>query len=152
MPTSYAATTLDGAACETLFRGIPNKYQAVPRQALDDRVLSVIRSKRDLRLVPLFTPELRGWGLDPARVFAPHEKAYVFCRSLGFRCWRDHPDADGMIWSSVRDSAAQAMLLFGDRIAPAELDVVSARSVRTDTTALDDLERAASRAGWFIAR
>ena len=31
IPTSYAATTLDGAAFETVFRGIPHKYESVVR-------------------------------------------------------------------------------------------------------------------------
>ena len=152
IPTSYAATTLDGAAFETVFRGIPDKYQAVPRRALDDRMLSVIRPLRNLQLVPLFTPELKAWRLDPAEVFAPRSDVYAFCRQLGFACWRDNPDADGLSWVSVQDSGAQAMLLFGDRLMSTDLDVVSARCVRTAHTALDDLESIGSRGGWFISK
>ena len=150
--TSYAATTLDGAAFETVFRGIPDKYQAVPRQSLDDRMISIVRPERSLQLVPLFTPELKAWNLDQAEVFAPCKEVYDFCRALAFRCWRDNPLADGLIWSSVQDSGAQAMLLFGDRLRSAELDVVSSRCVRTDPTALDDLESAGSRGGWFVSK
>ncbi len=150
--TSHAATTLEGAAFETLFRGIPDKYQAVPRQLLDDRVISIVHSKRPLKLVPLFTPELKAWDLDQAEIFAPHTDVYAFCRDLAFRCWRDNPSADGLIWSSVQDSGAQAMLLFGDRLRSTELDVVSSRCVRTDPTALDDLESAGSRGGWFVSK
>ena len=150
--TSYAATTLEGAAFETVFRGIPNKYQAVPRQLLDDRMISIVRPERSLQLVPLFTPELKAWDLDQAEIFAPRTDVYAFCRALAFRCWRNNPLADGLIWSSVQDSGAQAMLLFGDRIRSAELDVVSSRSVRTDPTALDDLESAGRRGGWFVSK
>ncbi len=152
IPASYAATTLDGAAFETVFRGIPNKYQAVPRQLLDDRMISIVQPLRVLQLVPLFTPELKAWGLDQAEVFAPRTEVYDFCRALAFRCWRDNPEADGLVWSSVQDSGAHAMLLFGDRLQSNELNVVSSRCVRTDPTALDDLESAGSRGGWFISK
>lgn len=152
VPTSYAATTLDGAAFETVFRGIPNKYQAVPRQSLDDRMISVVQPKRALLLVPIFTPELKAWSLDQAEVLAPRSDTYTFCRALAHQCWCDNPMADGLIWASVQDSAAHAMLLFGDRLSGDDLTVVSSRCVRTDPTALDDLENAASRAGWFISR
>ena len=152
VPTSYAATTLDGAAFETVFRGIPNKYQAVPRQSLDDRMISVVCPKRPLLLVPLFTPELKAWHLDQAEVFAPRVEVYDFCRALAFKCWRDNPTADGLIWSSVRDSGTHAMLLFGDRLSRKKLEIVSSRCVRTDPTALDDLESAGRRGGWFISK
>lgn len=152
VPTSYAATTLDGAAFETVFRGIPNKYQAVARQALDDRMISIVRPVRSLQLVPLFTPELKTWGLDHADIFAPRTEVYEFCRDLAFQCWRDNPTADGLIWASVQDSGAHAMLLFGDRLRTEDLHEVSSRCVRTDPTALDDLESAGSRGGWFISK
>ena len=152
IPTSYAATTLDGAAFETVFRGIPHKFQAVPRQLLDDRMISIVQLQRSLQLVPLFTPELKAWSLNQAEVFAPHKDVYDFCRVLAFQCWRDNPTADGLIWSSVQDSGAHAMLLFGDRLQSEELAVISSRGVRTDPTALDDLESAGGRGGWFISK
>lgn len=152
IPTSYAATTLDGAAFETVFRGIPDKYQAVPRQSLDDRMISIVQLRRSLQLVPLFTPELKAWSLNQANVFAPRTDVYDFCRQLAFRCWRDNPTADGLIWSSVQDSGAHAMLLFGDRLPSDDLTVVSSRGVRADPTALDDLESAGARGSWFISK
>jgi hypothetical protein len=45
---------------------------------------------------------------------------YPFCRGLAEMAWRDNPDADGIVWSSIRDSAARAMLLCGDRLDPAD--------------------------------
>ena len=152
IPSLYAATTFDGAAYETIFRGRPSKFQVLPRQKIDDRVLSRLQLSETLELVPLFTPELSNWDLDPTGFFAAHVSVYPHCRALGFRCWRDNPTAQGLIWSSVRDSGAHAMLLFGDRIAPGVLRLLESRSVRTDSTALDDLEAAGNRAGWTIAK
>ncbi len=152
IPTAYAATTLDGAAFETIFRGIPDRYQAMPRQMLEDRMVSAVQPVRPFRLIPLFTPELRAWDLDQGLVFTPSAESYGFCRKLGFLAWRDNPDADGLIWASVQDSGAHAMLLFGDRIAAADIEIVSTRSVRTDPTALNDLVSAGDRGGWTISK
>ena len=152
IPTSYASTTLDGAAYEVVFRGIPGKFQSIPRQSLDDRVISALETGVDLELVPLFSPELMGWGIDPTEFFKPSDTAYGDCRTLGFRAWRDNPRAHGLIWTSVQDSGAHAILLFGDRLNPSNLVVTSTRSVRTDPTALGDLETAGRRAGWTVVR
>ncbi|WP_419738582.1 RES family NAD+ phosphorylase [Ruegeria sp.] len=152
IPTFYAATTLDGAAYETVFRGIPDKFQAVPRQFLDDRKISIVQPNRRLQLVPLFTPELKAWGLDQEKLFAARAEVYNVCRVLAFRCWRDNPEAQGLVWSSVRDSSAHAMLLFGDRLDSNELKIVSSRCVGKDATALNDLERVGVRGGWFISK
>lgn len=152
IPTAYAATTLDGAAYETLFRGTPNKYQSIPRQTLDDRTVSSLLLKTDLRLVPLFTPELRKCGIEADEFFKSSITAYDICRDLCFRVWRDNPTAQGIVWSSVQDSGAQAMLLFRDRVEQSALVLNWSKSVRTDHTALDALEDAGSRAGWTITK
>lgn len=152
IPTFYAATTFDGAAYETMFRDPPSKYGGYRRQLLEDRGVSVVAPVRTLRLVGLFTPELRRLDILPEEVFQAHDSVYPFCRGLAEMAWRDNPDADGIVWSSVRDSAAHAMLLFGDRLDPADFSVESIRLVETDPTLLDELSETAARCGSFIAR
>lgn len=114
--------------------------------------MSVIAPVRTLRLVGLFTPELRRYGILPQEMFQPPDSVYPFCRSLAEMAWRDNPDADGIVWSSVRDSAAHAMLLFGDRLDSADFSVESVRLVETDPTLLDELSEIAARCGSFIVR
>lgn len=152
IPTSYAATTLDGAAFESVFRGIQGKYESVRRENLDKYTISSLGTATALDLVPLFTPELWRWRIDPGKFFRPSDKVHVHCRRLAFRAWRDNPGAHGLVWSSVRDSQADAMLLFGDRLSPSDLRLTSSRPVLTDPTALDDLEVAGQRAGLTIVR
>lgn len=152
IPTFYAATTFDGAAYETMFRDPPSKYGGYRRQLLEDRGVSVIAPLRTLRLVGLFTPELRRLGVPPEEMFQAHDSVYPFCRALAEMAWQDNPDADGIVWSPVRDSAARAMLLFGDRLSPADFSVESVRLVETDPTLLDELTETAARCGSFIAR
>lgn len=152
IPTFYAATTFDGAAYETIFRDPPSKYGGYRRQLLEDRGVSVIAPERTLRLVGLFTPGLRRLGIPSEEMFQAHDSVYPFCRDLAKMAWRDNPDADGIVWSSVRDSAAHAMLLFGDRLDSADFSVESVRLVETDPTLLDELSETAARCGSFIAR
>ena len=152
IPTSCAATTLDRAAFESVFRGIGDKYESVRREDLDKYTVSFLETGPALELVPLYTPELLRWTIDPRKFFRPSVKAYVHCRTLAFRAWRDNPGAHGLVWSSVRDSQADAVLLFGDRLNPSDLRLTSSRPVRTDPTALDDLEVAGQRAGLTIVR
>ena len=150
--TFYAATTFDGAAYETMFRDPPSKYGGYRRQLIEDRGVSVVAPERTLRLVGLFTPELRRLGILPEEMFQARDSVYPFCRGLAEMAWRDNPDIDGIVWSSVRDSAARAMLLFGDRLVPADFSVESVRLVETDPTLLDELNETAARCGSFIAR
>lgn len=152
IPTFYAATTFDGAAYETMFRDPSSKYGGYRRQLLEDRGVSIIAPVKTLRLVGLFTPELRHLGISPEEMFQAHDSVYSFCRALAEMAWRDNPDADGIAWSSVRDNASLAMLLFGDRLGPADFYVESVRLVETDPTLLDELNETAARCGSFIAR
>lgn len=152
IPTLYAARTLDAAAYETIFRGVPGPFAAIPRFALNARAVSRIAPRRPLRLVPMFAPELRGWGLDPRAVFAPSGPAYRLCRALAAGAWRDNPQAHGLIWTWVRDDSAKAMMLFGDRVGADDIDTLSTRAVHSDEAVLDALRKAGRRAGWIISR
>ena len=135
-----------------MFRGIQDKFESVPREDAGKYTISSLETGPALDLVPLFTPELLRWRIDPSEFFRPSVKAYVHCRTLAFRAWRDNPGAHGLVWSSGRDSQADAMLLFGDRLSPSDLGLASCRPVRTDSTALADLETAGQRAGLTIVR
>ena len=68
IPTSYAATTLDGAAFESVFRGIQDKYESVPREDVDKYTISSLETATALELVPLFTPELLRWGINHSKI------------------------------------------------------------------------------------
>ena len=152
IPTLYAATSFDGAAYETVFRGTPSPFTAIPRQELDSRGVSRITPKKDLALVPLFTPELIALRIDPAQFFRPSAKAYPDCRSLARTAWHDNPAAHGLIWTSVRDSSAMAMILFGDRLSEEDFDHLETREISTDASLLEELVASGSRAGFRISR
>jgi hypothetical protein len=116
------------------------------------RGASLIVPRRDLTLVPLFTPELVGWGLEAATVFSSNASSYVPCRGLALQAWRDNPAADGLIWSSVRDNSAQAMLIFEGRAEASDFELHSIREVRAEPVLLDEIADAGRRAGFTIIR
>lgn len=152
IPTFYAATSFDAAAYETLFRGTPSPFAGVPRQELDARSVSRLAPRRNLDLVPLFTPELLRLGLDAQAVFRPSQLVYPRCRQLAEMAWRDSPEAHGVIWTSVRENSAQAMVLFGDRLDRTDFDEIDTRSIASDASLLDEFEGAGARAGFRIQR
>ncbi|MFD0982647.1 RES family NAD+ phosphorylase [Tropicimonas aquimaris] len=152
IPTLYAASTFDAAAYETVFREPPGRYASYLRQKLQNRGVSRIAPTADLHLVPFFTPELGSLGLSEDSVFRPAETVYAFCRRLAELAWRDNPTAQGVVWSSVRDSQAHAMVLFGDRLTPSDFDVLETRMVATDPTLLDEFSDTAARSGTIISK
>jgi hypothetical protein len=152
IPTLYAATTFDATAYETVFRAPPGPFAAYPRHKLKHRGVSRIAPKADLTLVPFFTPELAGFDLREEAVFLPSETVYVACRALAELAWRDNPGAHGIVWSSVRDSAAHAILIFGDRLTPEDFTVLDIRMVANDPTLLDEISDTAARSGAFISK
>lgn len=152
IPTFYAATSFDAAAYETIFRGTPSPFSGVARQDLDTRGVSRIAPRKAIEFVALFTPEILGLGLDPQMVFRPSQQVYPHCRRLAEMAWRDNPGAHGVIWTSVRDNAAHAMVVFGDRFDRADFEEIDTRTIATDARLLEDFEVAGARAGFRIQR
>ena len=135
-----------------MFRGTSGPFTPIPRQDLDVRGVSRIAPKAGLDLVPLFTPELIALGLDRTEFFRPSTKVYPVCRALAEMAWRDNEQAHGLIWNSVRDSSAAAMIIFGDRLSDTDFDLIDTREIATDETLLDELVTAGARAGFRISR
>lgn len=152
IPSLYLGTDFDGAAYETIFRGPVGPLSTIPRHLLDDRAVSLVRPVTDLSLIPLFTPEATALGLSAAEIFAPSTRAYAACRSLATSLWEANPAAQGLIWSSVRDSRSMAILLFGDRVTADILTLVETRTLDSDPSLLIDFVETAARAGYRIAR
>ena len=153
VPSLYAATSLDAAAYETVFRdAAPSARKSVPRQRLDGLTASVLEVRSALSLVPLWRPELIAWGLDVAEFFDLAGAHHPCCRKLAALAWRDNPKAHGMIWRSVRDDSALALLLFGDRAEAGNLAVDSTACIARNLDMLSRIRAIGRRAGIVIGR
>jgi RES domain len=121
-PYWYAALTETTAAAETLLRDLPfdeRGTRALPRKAVQDRTMSGLALTRNLQLVRLISgPDLAAVAQDHWLVTATGNE-YAQTRAWAHWMRGRAPWAHGLIWSSLRDPAELAVVLFGDRCARA---------------------------------
>lgn len=113
----YAGEDDDVAIAEALLRHVPfpsDGPRQLPRRALENLVLSRLRTSRELWVVSLRGADLGHINQD---VWLTKCEAadYVETRqwAVAIRTWA--PDASGFVWWSRRDEDHLAYVLFGDR-------------------------------------
>ncbi|MBL6459359.1 RES domain-containing protein [Belnapia sp. T6] len=134
IPTLYAGRTREAAAFETIFRNLP--LLPLPRQVFARRItgsaLSELRPRRTFRLAALYNAELALVGQSRLTMIESHgTAAYRETARWAEAIHRDLPDFDGLIWTSRQQDEVQAMLLYGTRITPADLEVVATETLDT---------------------
>jgi RES domain len=121
-PYWYAALTETTAVAETLLRDLPfNELgtRALSREAVTGRKISGLTLTRDLDLVSLVSgPDLAAVAQDYWLVTASGNE-YAQTRAWAHWLRRQAGWAHGFLWSSLRDPAELAIILFGDRCADA---------------------------------
>ena len=106
VPTLYGAERFEGALSESVFRCVPRRGpgRAIRRKALEAWRVSVLEPLRDLNLTQLSDPGLAKYPRT-AR-------------------WAGHlhtNGCDGLLWVSRQYDRVLAIVLFGDRVASADL-------------------------------
>ena len=152
VPTLYAATSREAAVHETLFHDIEAKDPAkvIRRSVVDCRTASRVSPKRSLRLASLFTPDLMRWGVTRDQLIDTPKTAYAQTVLWARALHAADPALDGLIWTSRRCDPALCLLLFGDRLAAADLDVLDCLAVRHDAALVTEIHDFARRAGITI--
>ena len=142
IPTIYAAREIKSALMETVLHDAPSLahgfiYLApVPEQ----RVLVQLTNKSPLNLANLQTLGLRRVGIRRADLIDSDKPAYTSTRAFARALHAARPDVQGLSWHS-RQNHEEVIVLFGDRIAPADLAVATpAVSVAEDSVQLVLLE------------
>lgn len=120
IPTLYTASTLEGALMETVFHDVPTPpidyiLDLERLHELELRV-SVIRPKRELKLIDLSTKGLQRLGLQRANLVDTPVADYPATRLWAEWLHGIEPRAHGLLWTSRKDDDAKAMVLFGDRV------------------------------------
>lgn len=152
VPTLYGSDQEDGALSETVFHDVPVRGpgRVVPESRLHPLSIATLVPGRDLNLV-----QLLGFGLKRLEIGAeeltsseaaeyPHTVAWARALHAAF------PDIDGPLWMSRQFNAARALVLFGDRVESAELELAAPPqplSIGAGRLKVDD---AANRAGITI--
>jgi RES domain-containing protein len=134
-PYLYAAFSERTALVEVLLRSVPfdeRGTRILPRATVRDRRLSNILLTTKVNLLALATsPELAAVGQDEWLVHAG-PRDYLQTREWAHWLRRQAPWAQGLIWPSKRDPGERAVILFGDRCRPGDLQLGDLQPVDLD--------------------
>ncbi len=152
MPSLYAGSGLDSAIYETIFHDVPVKatLKTVRKQAVLSRTHTELEVQRPLKLVKLFMPELKRWGISRQQLIASSASHYRATAQWAETIHHNYPQADGLVWTSNQCDPERACLFFGDRVVPTDFAIIQLRDGATDSSFLADVRSAGKRAGIVI--
>lgn len=118
IPTLYGGSSFVCAAMETVFHDVPFApgLKTLDKARLNRQVYSVLTPARDLVLADLRSVALRKLGVPRARLIDTEKDAYPLTRVWAEAIHARHPEVQGLCWTSRQDDAAQAVMVFGDRV------------------------------------
>jgi len=126
VPTLYGASALDGALSESIFHSVPlhgpSPLRAIRRSVLRPMQISTLAPRRDLKLVQLHGFGLRRLGVSRVELIEADHYPSTVSWAAAFHAWSD--EVDGLVWVSRLHDTAFSLVLFGDRVARADLEVV----------------------------
>lgn len=149
IPSLYASSTVVAAVYETVFHDVPVALtrKTVPVSQITKRMHSTLRLRRSITLASLRAPDLRKWSLDRDSLLACMPAAYQRTALWAKAIHDRFAEMEGLIWTSVQCDPDDALLLFGDRVAPADIEVVSVRDGGVDGSLWKDVRDAGLRGG-----
>lgn len=152
VPSLYAGLTLESAIYETVFHDVPlsSDRKTAPREAVEKRKQSTLLVRRKLRLASLRAPDLLKWGVRRELLIGSLPTQYARTALWAQAIHAQFPDVEGLIWTSKLCDPDAAVLLFGDRVAGTDIDVVAMRE-GTDRSFMGDVRKAGLRGGIRIA-
>lgn len=128
----YLGTTIDICFAETFLRNPPVRILSLAD--LESRAVATIRTRRDLRLVPLHGPNLAKIGVT-AEIASSTD--YAHSQEISRRLW-EHPDKpDGILYRARHDDSNICVCLF-DR-AKTAMRTVAESSLTQDLNQLSRL-------------
>jgi hypothetical protein len=124
--TLYGASSIEGALSETVFHDVPVRGPArrIRASSLLPLVISTVVAKRTLRLVQLHANGLRRLQVSRAELIDGGSRKYAATALWARALHRCREDLDGLVWISRLHDTSRALVLFGDRVPRACLEVV----------------------------
>ena len=149
IPSLYASGTLVAAVYETIFHDVPAAAtrKTVPISQISERMHSTLRLRRPIRLASLRAPDLQKWGLERDVLLGSLPSAYHQSALWAKAIHDQFAGVDGLIWTSIQCDPDDALLLFGDRVPSADIEVVSIRDGSADGSLWKDIRDAGQRGG-----
>lgn len=154
IPTSYAATSFDCAAFESIFHDIDPSaaFKSVAWAKIARLCYSTLELGRDLRLAKFFSADLMKWGMARTQLIDTPTSTYPKTRLWSAAMHEAEKCIDGLVWTSRKFDEEKAMLLFGSRLKRGDLVARSSVVIVSDAKALGDLHALARRSGILISR
>ncbi|WP_338845459.1 RES family NAD+ phosphorylase [Massilia sp. W12] len=134
VPVYYAAQTEIGSYCETLLRALDSNLSAC-------RVLSarraarysyaLLHNRRELRLADLSGSMLLRLGLTRGALLEPGPPHYAHTQHWAQAIHAACPQLHGLSWISRQHDASLCLMLFGDRVHSADLQLQERHDLAT---------------------
>jgi hypothetical protein len=152
VPVLYAASDFDGALSETFFHDVPIRGPGkwVEKFELESLVVSTLVCDRDLSLAQLYGLGLPRLGVSRRELIESGVEDYPATVAWAKALHACNPKLDGLVWVSRQNDAAQALVLFGDRVARGELRMASHPVALYVPPGFDAVQEAAEKAGILI--
>ena len=149
VPSLYAGRTLVSAIYETVFHDVPAAAarKTVPRYQIDRRSHGTLQLRRAVGLANLRAADLRKWNVTRADLVASPPTCYGRTAEWARAIHCQFPDVEGLIWTSNQCDPDDVLILFGDRVSEADLEIAAVRDGVSDASFLEDVRVAGERAG-----
>lgn len=122
VPVLYAGASEETAVAETIFHDIPITGGRIAADSYRRRYLSEITALRDLQLAQLHSGGLRTLKVKARRLIDTEASQYL--RTVRWAAAIHQTTAvDGLVWMSRHWNSQKSVVLFGDRVAEADLTV-----------------------------
>jgi len=154
IPTLYAANTFQAALMESVFHDVPHGsgFKLFDRRKLHGQVHSQLSIRTDLILADLTSKPLRKLGITRKQLIDTEKDQYPNTRLWAQAIHAQHPDVQGLYWTSRQDDSARAVVLFGDRIVDDTLQQsVASRKLLEDERAYGEVLELAALIGVDIS-
>jgi len=154
IPTLYAANTFQAALMESVFHDVPHEsgFKLFDWRKLQSQVHSQLKIHSDLVLADLTSKPLRKLGVTRKQLIDTEKDQYPHTRLWAQAIHAQHPDVQGLYWTSRQDDSASAVVLFGDRIADGILQQADeSRSLLEDEQAYGEVLELAALIGVDIS-
>ena len=148
----YAADSIAGSYAETVFRAIGKQScRQIPARRIRQFSHALLAAGRELRLAHLSGDALSRLGLCRAGLLEPGPACYPGTVRWARAMNAAYPGLHGLAWISRQHDATTCFMLFGDRVASGDLQVLNTiRLADAAGAALTD--RVAMRLGIVVMR
>lgn len=120
IPIWYGASDEEGAVFESVFHDVPigAAHPQVLYAEFAARLLSPLVTTSELRLVDLTSEGLRRLRVQRTQLIETTSKQYPRTRKWAEALRESDPESAGLWWVARLHDTSQAVVLFGDRVAP----------------------------------